>query len=182
MKKILLSVLICLAATVSFAQKSGTVKGTVFDTIAKQPVSGATITVLQRKDSSLVTFTMTNSRGEFSLSNMPFGDYRLLVTHVNYHNVNKYFEVSESKREIDLANIEVSDKNKVLEEVVVQAEAPPVTLIGDTVQYNAGSFKTKPNAVVEDLLKKMPGIQVEKDGTVKAQGQEVKKVLVDGKE
>lgn len=182
MKKILLSVLICFAATVAFAQKSGTVKGIVFDTIAKQPVSAATITVLQRKDSSLVTFTMTNSRGEFSLSNIPFGDYRLLVTHVNYHNVNKYFEVSESKKETDLANIEVSDKNKVLEEVVIQAEAPPVTLIGDTVQYNAGSFKTKPNSVVEDLLKKMPGIQVEKDGTVKAQGQEVKKVLVDGKE
>lgn len=182
MKKILLSVLICFAATVAFAQKSGTVKGIVFDTIAKQPVSAATITVLQRKDSSLVTFTMTNSRGEFSLSNIPFGDYRLLVTHVNYHNVNKYFVVSESKKETDLANIEVSDKNKVLEEVVIQAEAPPVTLIGDTVQYNAGSFKTKPNSVVEDLLKKMPGIQVEKDGTVKAQGQEVKKVLVDGKE
>lgn len=182
MKKILLSILgffICIA---SFAQKSGNVKGIVFDTIARQPVSAATITVLQRKDSSLVTFTMTNSRGEFTLANVPFGDYRLLVTHVSYHNVNKYFEISESEKDIDLANIELSDKNKVLEEVVVQAEAPPVTLIGDTVQYNAGSFKTKPNAVVEDLLKKMPGVQVEKDGTVKAQGQEVKKVLVDGKE
>ena len=182
MKKILLSVICCWVCIISFAQKNGNVKGIVFDTIANQPISAATITVLQRKDSSLVTFTMTNSRGEFTLANVPFGDYRLLVTHVNYHNVNKYFEVSESKKDIDLANIELSDKNKVLEEVVVQAEAPPVTLIGDTVQYNAGSFKTKPNSVVEDLLKKMPGIQVEKDGTVKAQGQEVKKVLVDGKE
>ena len=182
MKKILLSFFCFIVCIVSFAQKGGDVKGIVFDTIAKQPVSAATITVLQRKDSSLVTFTMTNSRGEFSLANVPPGDYRLLVTHVNYHNVNKYFEITESKKDIDLANIELSDKNKVLEEVVVQAEAPPVTLIGDTVQYNAGSFKTKPNSVVEDLLKKMPGIQVEKDGTVKAQGQEVKKVLVDGKE
>ena len=125
---------------------------------------------------------MTNSRGEFSLANVPYGDYRLMVTHVNYHNVNKYFTINEANKNIDLPNIEVSDKNKVLEEVVVMAEAPPVTLIGDTVQYNAGSFKTKPNAVVEDLLKRMPGIQVEKDGTVKAQGQEVKRVLVDGKE
>src|SRR6185436_5567596 len=156
MKKILLSILISFVSIISFAQKSGNVKGIVFDTIAKQPISAATITVLRRKDSSLVTFTMTNSRGEFTLTNVPFGDYRLLVTHVNYHNVNKYFEISESKKDIDLANIEVSDKNKVLEEVVVQAEAPPVTLIGDTVQYNAGSFKTKPNSVVEDLLKKMP--------------------------
>ena len=182
MKKILLIGLSCLVWIFSFAQKNGGVRGIVFDTIAKQPVAAATITVLKRSDSSLVTFTMTNSRGEFSLSNIEFGDYRLLVTHVNYHNVNKYFTINDGHKTIDLANVEVSDKNKVLEEVVVMAEAPPVTLIGDTVQYNAGSFKTKPNAVVEDLLKKMPGIQVEKDGTVKAQGQEVKRVLVDGKE
>ena len=176
---ILLSGFIWLAGA---AQKNGNIKGVVFDTIAKQPVPAATITVLQSKDSSLVTFTMTNSRGEFSLANVPYGDYRLLVTHVNYHNVNKYFTINDANKNIDLPNIEVSDKNKVLEEVVIMAEAPPVTLIGDTVQYNAGSFKTKPNAVVEDLLKRMPGIQVEKDGTVKAQGQEVKRVLVDGKE
>jgi len=182
MKKILLIALSGFIWLTSSAQKSGNVKGVVFDTIARQPVPAATITVLQAKDSSLVTFTMTNNRGEFSLANVPYGDYRLLVTHVNYHNVNKYFTVNDAKKNIDLANIEVSDKNKVLEEVVIMAEAPPVTLIGDTVQYNAGSFKTKPNAVVEDLLKRMPGIQVEKDGTVKAQGQEVKRVLVDGKE
>jgi hypothetical protein len=182
MKKVLLIALSGFIWLTSSAQKSGNVKGVVFDTIAKQPVPAATITVLQAKDSSLVTFTMTNNRGEFSLANVPYGDYRLLVTHVNYHNVNKYFTVNDAKKNIDLANIEVSDKNKVLEEVVIMAEAPPVTLIGDTVQYNAGSFKTKPNAVVEDLLKRMPGIQVEKDGTVKAQGQEVKRVLVDGKE
>ena len=182
MKKILLILLSGFIWLAASAQKNGTIKGVVFDTIAKQPVSASTITVLQSKDSSLVTFTMTNSRGEFSLANVPYGDYRLLVTHVSYHNVNKYFTVNDANKSIDLANIEVSDKNKVLEEVVIMAEAPPVTLIGDTVQYNAGSFKTKPNAVVEDLLKRMPGIQVEKDGTVKAQGQEVKRILVDGKE
>ena len=182
MKKVLLIALSGLIWVNSNAQKNGNVKGLVFDTIAKQPVAAATITVLQRSDSSLVTFTMTNSRGEFSLTNVAYGDYRLLVTHVNYHNVNKFFTVNDAHKSIDLANIELSDKNKVLEEVVVMAEAPPVTLIGDTVQYNAGSFKTKPNAVVEDLLKKMPGIQVEKDGTVKAQGQTVNRVLVDGKE
>ena len=182
MKKILLIALSGFIWMSASAQKSGSVKGIVYDTIAKQPVAAATITVLQRSDSSLVTFTMTNSKGEFSLTNIGYGDYRLLVTHVSYHNVNKFFSVKEAHKNVDLANVEVSDKNKVLEEVVVMAEAPPITLIGDTVQYNAGSFKTKPNSVVEDLLKKMPGIQVEKDGTVKAQGQTVNKILVDGKE
>ena len=182
MKKVLLITLSGFIWISAIAQKSGNVKGIVFDTIAKQPVAAATITVLQRSDSSLVTFTMTDRRGEFSLANVPYGDYRLLVTHVNYHNVNKFFTINDANNNVDFRNVEVSDKNKVLEEVVVMAEAPPVTLIGDTVQYNAGSFKTKPNAVVEDLLKKMPGIQVEKDGTVKAQGQTVNRVLVDGKE
>ena len=74
MKRILLVALSGLICLSSFAQKSGTVKGIIFDTIAKQPVSAATITVLQRADSSLVTFTMTNSRGEFSLTNVPYGD------------------------------------------------------------------------------------------------------------
>lgn len=182
MKGILLIAFSAFTWLSSSSQKSGSVKGIVYDTIAKQPVSSATITVLKRSDSSLVTFTMTTANGQFSLTNIGYGDYRLLVTHIGYHNVNKYFTINEATKNIDLGNIEVSDKTKVLEEVVLMAEAPPVTLIGDTVQYNAGSFKTKPNAVVEDLLKKMPGIQVEKDGKIKAQGQEVKKVLVDGKE
>ena len=76
----------------------------------------------------------------------------------------------------------MSDLTKVLDEVVVTNDAPPVTLVGDTVQYNAASFKVQPNANVEDLLKKMPGIKVDKDGTVKAQGEKVNRVLVDGKE
>src|SRR5436305_10186645 len=70
----------------------------------------------------------------------------------------------------------------MLDAVQVVQEAAPVTLESDTVEYNAGSFKTKPNAVVEDLLKKLPGVQVDKDGKIKANGEEVKKVLVDGKQ
>jgi hypothetical protein len=182
MRNAILLIIFCLISKTLPAQKSGSIRGIVFDTISKQPVASATITILQKNDSSLVTFTMTNNAGIFSLANISYGDYRLLITHVNYHNSNKYFTLTDSSKNVDLGNLIVNDKNKVLEEVVLQAEAPPVTLIGDTVQYNAGSFKTKPNAVVEDLLKKLPGVQVEKDGTVKAQGQEVKKVLVDGKE
>jgi hypothetical protein len=76
----------------------------------------------------------------------------------------------------------MNDRTKVLSEVTVTSQAPPVTLVGDTIQYNASSFKTQPNANVEELLKKLPGVKVEKDGTVKAQGEKVQRVLVDGKE
>lgn len=166
----------------SAAQKNGSVKGVAFDTISKQAVSAATVTVLERKDSSLVTFTMTGSDGRFELKGLANGDYRLLITHVNYHNSNKYFSISEATKNADLGNVVMNDKAKVLEEVVLANEAPPVTLINDTIQYNAGSFKTQPNASVEQLLKKLPGVKVEKDGTIKAQGETVSRVLVDGKE
>ncbi len=164
------------------AQKNGTVKGLAYDTISKQPVPGATITVLERKDSSLVTFTMTGSDGRFELKGLANGEYRLLITHVSYHNSNTYFKISENNHDIVLGNVVMNDKAKVLEEVVLAAEEPPVTLINDTIQYNAGSFKVQPNASVEQLLKKLPGVKVEKDGTIKAQGEKVNRVLVDGKE
>ena len=164
------------------AQRNGVVRGVVMDTIAKQPVAGATLTVMQRSDSSLVSFTMTDNTGRFELRGIPHGDFRILITHVNYHNSNRYFTIKEGKTEVDLGNITFYDAKKVLAEVVVTAEAPPVTMIADTIQYNAGSFKTVPNASVEELLKKLPGVKVEKDGTIKAQGEKVNKVLVDGKE
>ncbi len=96
------------------------------------------------------------------------GEYRLLITHVNYHNTSTPFTIDDAHKQVNLGSIIMNDVSRVLSEVVVTAEAPPVTLLDDTVQYNAGSFKTIPNATVEQLLKKMPGIKVEKDGTVKA--------------
>ncbi len=164
------------------AQKNGSVKGLAYDTLAKQPVGAATVTVLERKDSSLVSFTMTAADGRFELKGLANGDYRLLITHVNYHNSNNYFSITDSSKSVEMGNLVMNDRAKVLEEVVIAAEAPPVTLINDTIQYNAGSFKVQPNASVEQLLKKLPGVKVEKDGTIKAQGEKVNKVLVDGKE
>jgi hypothetical protein len=174
--------LLTLCITGSALAQKGAVKGNLYDSLAKQPVGSATITLLKKKDSSLVSFTMTDNKGFFELTGLADGDYRLMVTHVNYHNSNRLFSINEQNRSKDLGTISMKDLAQVLEEVVVSAEAPPVTLVGDTIQYNAGSFKVQPNANVEDLLKRLPGIKVEKDGTVKAQGQKVNRVLVDGKE
>ncbi len=176
---ILLFLLLSLAGT---AQKNGIVKGIAFDTISKQPVSSSTITLLQKKDSSLVSFTIADNTGKFEITGIANGEYRLLITHVNYYNSSQLFTIDDNHKNVDLGKIIMNDRTKVLSEVVVNSEAPPVTLVGDTIQYNAGSFKTQPNANVEDLLRKLPGVKVEKDGAVKAQGEEVKKVLVDGKE
>jgi hypothetical protein len=165
-----------------FAQKNGTVKGVAFDTLAQKTVGAVTVTVLEKKDSSLVSFTMTDNAGNFELRGLPNGEYRVMLSHVSYYNSNKYFSISDSSKQVNLGNIVMNDKSKILEEVVVAAEAPPITMIDDTIQYNAGSFKTQPNASVEQLLKKLPGVKVDKDGTVTAQGEKVNRVLVDGKE
>jgi hypothetical protein len=182
MRQFYLTLFFLSVCAIASAQKNGTVKGIAFDTLVKQPVGNATITLMQKKDSSLVSFTMTDNNGRFELTGLQNGEYRLLITHVNYHNTTRVLRVDDEHKNIDLGNIGMNDQSKVLSEVVVTNEAPPVTLVGDTIQYNAGSFKTQPNANVEDLLKKLPGVKVEKDGTVKAQGEKVQKVLVDGKE
>lgn len=182
MRKLCFILLLSLPHLALLAQKNGTVKGIAYDTLGKRPVSDATITVLQKKDSSLVSFGMSDNAGRFSFSDLAPGEYRLLITHVAYHNTNRSFTISETDKSPDLGQIIMNDKTKVLDEVIVTSEAPPVTLIGDTVQYNAGSFKTQPNASVEQLLKKLPGVTVDKSGTVTAQGQKVNRVLVDGKE
>ncbi|HSU28627.1 MAG TPA: outer membrane beta-barrel protein [Chitinophagaceae bacterium] len=181
MRKIYLSLLSLFVAGSLFAQKNGSIKGVAFDTLSKQTVASATVTVVEKKDSSLVTFTMTDNKGYFELKGIPNGEYRLLITHISYHNSNTFFTISDAKKNLELGNIVMNDRIKVLQEAIV-GEAPPVTMINDTVQYNASSFKTQPNASVEQLLKKLPGVKVEKDGTIKAQGEKVNRVLVDGKE
>ncbi|MBL7738378.1 MAG: TonB-dependent receptor [Chitinophagaceae bacterium] len=182
MRKIYLSFGFVLLSIIALAQKNGSIKGIAFDTISRQPVAAATITVLEKKDSSLVSFTMTDNTGRFELTGLANGEYRLMISHVNYHNSNIPVTITDENKKHDLTNIIMNDKNMVLSEVIVTNEAPPVTMVGDTVQYNAGSFRVQPNASVEQLLKKLPGVKVEKDGTVKAQGEKVSRVLVDGKE
>lgn len=176
------ALLCCIFLSMHAFTQNGKVTGITFDTSINQAVPSATITLMKKKDSSLVTFTMADNNGRFEVTEIADGDYRLLLTQVNYRNSFKYFTIDKDHRSIDLGKISMNDKNKVLNEVVITAESAPVILLGDTIQYNAGSFKTVPNANVEDLLKKLPGLQVDKDGTVKAQGEKVQKVLVDGKE
>jgi len=98
MRKFYLSLLLIFLTASLFGQKNGTVKGLAFDTIRKQPFAAATITGLEKKDSSLVTFTMTGNDGRFELKGIPNGDYRLMFTHVNYHNSNIFFTISDNNK------------------------------------------------------------------------------------
>lgn len=182
MKSLFLFTLLCIAGVRCLAQTDGSVRGRLKDTVTNTPITDATVTVLNMRDSSLASFSRSTSTGAFQVGRLGKGVYRLLVSHVSYRNLSRNFIITEQEKDINLGELALSDKSGMLDSVTVQQEAPPVIIRNDTIEYNAGSFHTRPNAVVEDLLKKLPGVQVDKDGNIKANGQEVKKVLVDGKE
>ncbi|HMR92623.1 MAG TPA: outer membrane beta-barrel family protein [Chitinophagaceae bacterium] len=166
----------------AIAQKSdGIIKGKLTDSSSRQPVADATISLLTAKDSSLVTFTMTNKQGTFEIKGLEPGDYRLIISHQAYEETKKNISITADKKLVDLGEITPPKDYKTLGEVVVTSEAP-IVVKNDTIQFNASGFRTQPNATVEDLIKKLPGMEVDKEGTVKSQGEQVQKVLVDGKE
>ena len=169
----------CLAGF-SQAKVRGSVKGTIVDTVGKPDLSEATVSVTAvTADSSDATFTTTDKKGFFLVKNLRPGTYHLLITFEGYRHIRKEFSIDGVNKDIDLSILYMQKMSDMLQEVVVQR--PPVSIHKDTVEYNAGSFTTKPNAVAEDLLKKMPGIQVDKNGTITAQGETVARVLVNGK-
>lgn len=173
--------LFALMATADAQKADGSVKGKLADSAAKQPISEATVSVLNTKDSSLATFTLSNKQGAFEVKGLEQGSYQLVITHLGFEQVKKTFSISPTDKNIDLGTLQVAKEIKTLEGVVVTNDAP-VIIKNDTIQFRADAFKTKPNATVEDLLKKIPGMQVDKSGNITAQGETVQKVYVDGKE
>lgn len=163
------------------SNKNLSASGFVRDSSGTGLASG-TVVLLNPTDSVMVSFGITNTEGKFSLKRLSGGDYILQASYIGYIPLNISITISEKSEEQDLGTIVLHPVTSALEEVLVKAERIPMQINKDTIEYNAAAFKTKPNDVVEDLLKKLPGVEVESDGTIKAQGEEVKQVLVDGKE
>ncbi|RYY41012.1 MAG: hypothetical protein EOO08_03565 [Chitinophagaceae bacterium] len=182
MKKLTLFLLLLISIGAA-AQRTGTVKGFLLDgsDTARRALDEATVSIMQSSDSTLVSFNLTSASGYFEIKNLTYGHYYLMVSYQGFSTLKRSFSVSAEQPLADLGDLRMSTQYRTLDEVVVK-DVAPIKIKGDTVEYNAGSFKTKPNANVEDLLKKLPGVQVDKDGTVKAQGEQVQKVYVDGKE
>ena len=166
----------------ALSQKAdGLVKGNLVDTASKISVTDATVSVVNARDSALVAYSLSDKKGAFEINNLPAGSYRIYISHQSYQTFKKNFSITAEKKTADLGEIILEKEYKALAEVIVTDDAP-IKIKQDTVEFKADAFKTKPNATVEDLLKKVPGMQVDKDGTVKAQGETVQKVYVDGKE
>lgn len=162
------------------AQNKTTFTGKIVDE-SELPVPGATVMLLHAADSVLAMFNSTDANGAFTLKNVPKGDFLVYVTFLGmqpiYHPV-----TSGNDEQADLGTLRMDVESNILSEVEVAADHIPIQINKDTITYNADAFQTQPNAVVEDLLKKLPGIEVGADGSIKAQGEEVQRVTVDGKE
>ncbi len=171
----------CLLLTsyVGFAQNL-TIQGTLKDSIANRALNSATVSLVYAKDSSLVSFSRTNEAGVFNFKNVTPGSYLISVSYVGY--VPKWVPVlNGTEKTADMGVIFMNDVNS-MSTVTVTARRPPVVINGDSVEFNSENFKTAPNAVVEDLLKKMPGMEVDKAGGITVNGKTVTKVFVNGKE
>lgn len=178
--RILLLLMAVVAAQALYAQKI-TVKGKLVDS-SGNPLPMATILFLNPKDSTLVNFGATNKEGLFEVKNLNRAEYLFKVTYVSQAPLFAKISPKPDEVIIDLGVQKMEPASTMLGEVEVKGERAPVTIKKDTIEFNAGSFKTQPNAVVEDLLKKMPGMEVDNDGTIRAQGETVQRVTVDGKE
>ena len=122
---------------------------------------------------------MSEQDGSFEVHNIPYGTYLAVITYLGFEEINITFSVTVDKKEHNTGTFYLERKTYVMEEIVIKAVA--VVIKGDTTEFNANLFKTIPNASTEDLLKKLPGLEVERDGSIKAQGELVTKILVDGK-
>ena len=167
-------------AVVNYAQ-SVTIQGILVDTL-QEPLMSATVVLLNPQDSTMEYFAITNMQGHYKLKGVKRGTYLFQASYVGFESRFKPLELDHVDNVLQMGFYMLRPKSKLLGEVTVKADKIPILIKKDTVEYNAGSFKVKPNAAVEDLLKKLPGVEVEKDGTIKAHGEEVQSVKVDGKD
>jgi len=180
MKRFLLCLFI-ISTISSFSQKLS-ISGNLQDTAAKTSLPNAIVMAVKLMDSTLIGFTRTDENGNFKLKAIPIDTYQVIISHPKFADMGYFIFGDKKNLDYDFGKIILQPKNVSLDEVTIFAFKDPIYYKGDTLIYTADSFKTKANATVEDLLKKLPGLKVDKTGKITSQGKAVDKVLVDGDE
>lgn len=176
-----LTFILAAVITVFAQQAKREVKGKLTDE-NKKPVDFATVSVISAADSTLEKSTVSDKNGAFGINGLKNGSYKLVVAQLGLKTLVQAFTVTAAKPGVDLGTLPMAREVRGLKEVAVNGIKAPVTVKKDTVEFNAGSFKTQANDNVEQLLKKIPGMDVDENGKLKANGKDVKKVMVDGRE
>jgi hypothetical protein len=181
MFKQLLSVLLFSLLFFSAQAQNASIKGIVVDTVEKTKLQNSSILLIKSKDSILVKDVRAKANGEFELSNLKKGNYTLVITFPKMADYIRDIQLSDSSK-FNLGHIAMDSKATLLNEVVIKAQKQAISMKGDTITYQADSFAVKPHANLQDLLRRLPGIEVDKDGAIKAGGKDVNTLLVDGEE
>jgi hypothetical protein len=172
-------ILLCKSRVI--AQNLHTIKGKITDSTTGQPVQLSTVAVVDVGDSSLYSYTVSDHKGEFSLYRLPTDKiYKLIVSAVGYESFKQIVQF-DKVASLKTLQIQLKQVSHNLNEVTITAERAPVIVKNDTIEFIAEAFKTRPNAVVEELLKKLPGVQVYQDGTIYVNGKKVRRILINGK-
>ena len=159
-----------------------TVSGTVWDAELNTPIEQATIQILSMPDSTYVNGNVSLTNGRFSLPAVKPGKYLLKVSYVGYSPKWKSLQLTASKPRVNIGRISLSDDAILLKEAVITAEAPQVQVVEDTLVYNSSAYRVPEGSALEELVKKLPGAEVDDDGNITVNGKSISKILVDGKE
>ncbi len=176
--KLLFTVFLFSLAFLSFAQ-SYTIQGEVYGDDGV-PLVYSSVILMNPSDSTMEAFGITNKSGEYNIQNLKKGDYLVQVAFLGFGTY--YQNISVPLENGRLPAIVLKAKSENIDEVQVSGEYVPLSIKKDTIEYNANAFKLRPDAVTEDLLKKLPGIEIDRAGNIKAMGEDVEKLFVDGKE
>lgn len=182
MRQLLLSIFTCLFSTYVFGQQIFSIQGRVVDSISNvKPAS--TITILNAKDSILVKFVHTRlNEGAFNITGLYPGKFQLLITSRDYADYTDTFILDALNSKQNFGNINLKLKSSLLKEVVIKGNLSAIKIKGDTTEFNAAHYLMQANASIEDLVKKFPGMQIARDGSITFNGESIKRVLVDGEE
>ena len=182
MKKIV-SLLISLFCLATVNTHAAVINGVLVDSQDTTELIEATVRLLMaNKDSTLVKGTTTDMNGVFNIKGVKAGKYLLRFSYLGYNDLIKHVTVGEDGRDVNIGVVKLDPNTIMLKEAVVVGVKSPIVVKEDTIEFNADTYKTQANAVVEDLLKRLPGVEVGTDGKITANGKEVKKILIDGKE
>ena len=159
-----------------------TVSGRVVEEDTKEPVEMATVQLLALPDSTQAAGVTTQKQGAFTLPKVKAGKYVLKISYIGFISQIIPLQLSEKTSTKDVGVIALQSDAVMLSEAVITAEAPPVTVKADTTEYNASAYRVAEGAMLEELVKKIPGAEVDQDGKITLNGKEIKKIMVDGKE
>jgi hypothetical protein len=178
--KTYLWILLCILSTKVFAQQTGNINGKIIDAKTNQPIEYVGIILSGKTDSTKKVGVVTNKAGEFSFNAVANGDYTIRISALGYNSITK--NINLNGKAVNIGTLKLVEDAIALKDVAVSGRYATATVKKDTIEFNADAYKTRPNAAVEDLLKKLPGVTVDKDGSILVQGQKVTRLTVDGKD